>query len=254
MVEQPTAPICEVFTSAQGEGLLVGVRQLFIRFRGCDLDCLYCDTPQARSTEGPCQVEDAPGSDCFTQRENPFPVVDLLAIAQRLIRANRHAPHSVALTGGEPLLRPGYVARLAAGLHDLGQHVYLETAGHLPEALEQVISEVDWVAMDWKLPCALPNPVDSSRFAEFLDIARQAQCFVKMVVTDETTDDELRDALRTMSEVTRTIPLVLQPVSPINNACRPPTAGILLNWQALAATFLDDVRIIPQCHKLVGMR
>ena len=93
MVEQPTAPICEVFTSAQGEGLLVGVRQLFIRFRGCDLDCLYCDTPQARSTEGPCQVEDAPGSNCFTQRENPFPVVDLLAIAQRLIRANRHAPH-----------------------------------------------------------------------------------------------------------------------------------------------------------------
>ena len=93
-----------------------------------------------------------------------------------------------------------------------------------------------------------------ARFAQFLDIARQAQCLIKMVVTDETTDHELREAFRTMSEVTRTIPLVLQPLTPINDLCQPPDAATLLKWQALAKTFLDDVRIIPQCHKLVGLR
>ena len=32
-------PLAEVFTSFQGEGPLVGVCQLFVRVRGCDLAC-----------------------------------------------------------------------------------------------------------------------------------------------------------------------------------------------------------------------
>ncbi|HNS26376.1 MAG TPA: 7-carboxy-7-deazaguanine synthase QueE, partial [Methanobacteriaceae archaeon] len=33
--------INEVFSSIQGEGKLVGRRQVFIRFSGCNLDCNY---------------------------------------------------------------------------------------------------------------------------------------------------------------------------------------------------------------------
>lgn len=36
--------IREIFTSIQGEGLYIGVKQLFIRFCGCNLKCDYCDT------------------------------------------------------------------------------------------------------------------------------------------------------------------------------------------------------------------
>ncbi|MEM4195978.1 MAG: 7-carboxy-7-deazaguanine synthase QueE, partial [Methanothermobacter sp.] len=42
------APIMEVFSSIQGEGLLLGKRQIFIRFAGCNLNCSYCDTPESR--------------------------------------------------------------------------------------------------------------------------------------------------------------------------------------------------------------
>ncbi len=251
---QPTAPIYEVFTSAQGEGLLVGVRQLFIRFRGCDLDCVYCDTPQARTTDGPCMVEERPGSGQFVQRNNPLSVDDLLVIVERLVSADNHAQHSIALTGGEPLLYPGYLTWLAAGLRDVGQRIYLETAGHLPHALEQVIAEIDWVAMDWKLPSSLAHPVAPSRFGEFLNIAQRQACFIKMVVSERTSEDELLDAWGIMSNVTRSVPLILQPVTPIAQACNPPVATVLLKWQAMATTFLDDVRIIPQCHRLVGVR
>ena len=40
--------INEVFSSIQGEGTLIGRRQVFIRFSGCNLDCNYCDTSKSR--------------------------------------------------------------------------------------------------------------------------------------------------------------------------------------------------------------
>ena len=41
------AQLIEVFSSIQGEGLLVGCRQVFLRLALCNLDCGYCDTPFA---------------------------------------------------------------------------------------------------------------------------------------------------------------------------------------------------------------
>ena len=38
------ARIKEMFVSTQGEGPLVGYRQLFIRFCACNLACKFCDT------------------------------------------------------------------------------------------------------------------------------------------------------------------------------------------------------------------
>ena len=43
------APIIEIFSSIQGEGLLIGERQIFVRFAGCNLDCTYCDTKNSQS-------------------------------------------------------------------------------------------------------------------------------------------------------------------------------------------------------------
>ncbi len=39
------ARISEIFYSLQGEGLCVGVPQVFVRFWGCNLSCGWCDTP-----------------------------------------------------------------------------------------------------------------------------------------------------------------------------------------------------------------
>ncbi len=251
---QLTAPICEVFTSAQGEGLLMGVRQVFVRLRGCNLRCCYCDTPQARTRDGPCNIEDVPGSGRFTQRGNPISVSQLLQIIDSQIQADDATHHSIALTGGEPLLYPEYLHALAAGLQQRGQRTYLETAGHLPEALAKVLPAVDYIAMDWKLPSTLDKPLDTSQQTRFLDLAQQRECVIKMPVTNDVTEEEVHQALRAISEVTRAVPLVLQPITPGVGGCRPPDVETLLEWQAAAREYVDDVRIIPQCHPLIGMR
>lgn len=251
---QLTAPICELFTSAQGEGLLVGVRQVFVRLRGCNLYCCYCDTPQARTTDAPCNIEDDPGSGRFTQRDNPVSVGQLLEIIDSQVQADGGIHHSIALTGGEPLLYPEYLYALASALQQRSQRIYLETAGHLPEALAKVLPAVDYIAMDWKLPSTLNEPLDMSQQTRFLDLAQQRQCFIKMPVTDNISEEEVHQALRAISEVTRAVPLVLQPVTPGVGGCRPPDVQTLLEWQAVASKHVGDVRIIPQCHPLIGMR
>lgn len=247
------APLHEIFFSIQGEGLWVGVPQLFVRVRGCDLACYYCDTPQARNLQGDVTVY-LPDPSSSQVHANPFLLDELLTILDTW-QDRPEAPrlHSVALTGGEPLLYPDYAAALGKALNCRELPLYLETGGHRPEQLSQVIDQVDFVSLDYKLSTTLPVPVPAERFAQSIRLAARTHFFVKIVVTDRITDTELEEALHTIAEAEPCTSVVLQPVTGSSLAGGPPSADQLLSWQRLAGRFLDDVRIIPQCHKLLGL-
>jgi len=253
------APVAEVFSSVQGEGLYVGVRQLFVRTYGCDLHCTYCDTPASRAETGPCRIEESPGGDAWTEVANPVEAqLVLQTMAARGDALRRH--HSVSITGGEPLLHPGFVGELAAGARALGLRVYLETNGQRVEELASVIDHIDIVAMDAKLPSSQAQEpgFDAAAFArrsmDFLQVARQKAVFVKAVCSADAREAEIIDVARGIAEQDPQVPLVLQPATPRYRGEDAVGAAELLRWQDLAARHLRDVRVIPQCHRMMGVR
>lgn len=148
------AQLSEVFSSLQGEGLYVGERQIFIRFAGCNLSCVYCDTPQALVITPTFKFEPTPGSHKHETKNNPVSVEQLTELVSSLDKP-AGVIHSVSLTGGEPLLQVDF---LKAFLPELKKKVklpiYLETNGVLPDHLNEVIDLIDITAMDMKLPSA----------------------------------------------------------------------------------------------------
>lgn len=101
--------ISEIFFSVQGEGKLTGVPSVFIRTSGCNLRCVWCDTPYASWTpEGPdMTIED---------------IVSEVA---------KHPTRFCVVTGGEPMVAKG-IHDLLAALRAAGKHITIETAATVP--------------------------------------------------------------------------------------------------------------------------
>jgi 7-carboxy-7-deazaguanine synthase len=98
--------ISEIFYSIQGEGMLTGVPSVFVRTSGCNLRCVWCDTPYTS-----WQPE---GAD--------MTIEDILAAIGAY-----PAQHAV-VTGGEPMIAPNIV-QLTQGIRQQDLHITIETAG-----------------------------------------------------------------------------------------------------------------------------
>ncbi|TEB06915.1 7-carboxy-7-deazaguanine synthase [Pelotomaculum schinkii] len=240
-------PVTEIFSSVQGEGLLVGRRQIFIRLYGCNLRCSYCDTVL---TEEPafCRVETAPGCGIFEYLPNPLGIEEIVKVLEGLA-VGLH--HSISLTGGEPLLHSNIIRELAPALRGSRRGIYLETNGTLPDELSRVIDLVDMVAMDFKLPSVSGLPPLWSKHGRFLEIAATKETYVKVVVAEQTPSREIEMAAGLIKSTAPGVPLVIQPLTTKGAMGISPARLSLLQRQALKV--LDDVRVIPQTHKLMGM-
>lgn len=243
------SPLIEIFSSLQGEGLLAGYRQLFIRLPGCNLDCSYCDTILQAPQN--CRVEAAPGSGLFEEVANPVAWKTLEGIVHRWCKQLPGAHHSIAITGGEPLLHAELLASWLPELNIL-LPIHLETNGTLPDNLSRLITHLDFICMDIKLPSVAGTQPCWDLHSRFLEIAHERDVSVKIVVNEAVAEQELRQACKLVAEVDEEIPLVIQPVTAKNGAVDVSPAR-LMALQALAARLLDDVRVLPQMHRMMGV-
>jgi organic radical activating enzyme len=212
--------------------LYVGVKQVFIRFFDCGLNCAWCDTPQAKGREAAFEEH--------TSDEIWRKISGLWANC-----------HSVSLTGGEPLLQKDFIKAFLPRLKSAWITSYLETNGVLHRELSALIDDVDIIAMDLKLPSSTGRRAFWDEHEEFLRIARKKEVFTKTVISEETTVDDVVRAAELVARVDPGIPCVLQP-----NYFDDPQAVMrkCLEYQKEYANRLKDVRIIPQVHKFLKLR
>jgi len=220
--------ISEIFRSVQGEGIYLGEKQIFVRFYGCNLSCRFCDTKL----------------DSFKEYE-PQELFEE-------IKFHHDDFHSVAFTGGEPLLQKDFLKEIMYSTCCGGYRNYLETNGTLAQELESVIDYLDIVAMDLKLPTS--TGADRHFWQEhrdFLKIASRKQVFLKSVVCESTGEDDLNAALNLIKECDKSAVLVLQPNSFEDG---PVLSAKLHHFKQLCRKEHIAVCIIPQIHKILGVR
>ena len=120
--------VVERFASINGEGAHAGELAAFIRFKGCNLCCSYCDTSWANEPDA---------------KASPTSVEELVSWVKAVNVRN------VTLTGGEPLLQKD-IEPLVAALKDY--RVEIETNGSMPLSRLAEIEHRPVFTMDYKLP------------------------------------------------------------------------------------------------------
>lgn len=243
----------EIFSSIQGEGMLVGLRQVFLRFHGCNLACDYCDTRETHRIPAPdfCDMEVTPGRRNFKRIANPIAIQDLREVLKEWVEKYPGAHHSISLTGGEPLLHGATLVEWLPVLRGL-LPVYLETNGTLHSELSRCIDFLDYISMDVKLPSTSGSEDLWEQHRSFLHIASRKNVYVKIVVSNATQPSEIARTCDLILSVDRRIPLVIQPMTDTAGEVAISSTS-LLEFQETAGGRLHEVRVIPQTHKFLRM-
>lgn len=223
-----------MFSSIQGEGLLIGKRQIFIRFAGCNINCKYCDTENSKM--------DSLGKE--------YTFEELNDIIQQLMTPDFD---SLEITGGEPLLHAEYI-------HDfLAKYPYkamLETNATLPCKMQKLTDVIDIVSMDIKLPehfnsqnewqTVYKNELKTIKVME----SKKQKYYIKIVVSPTTPLGIINNIMMDLDNISsKDVEIIVQPVSPMTLW---DTKDNLFKISEIIGK-KHPVSIIPQIHKYLGI-
>lgn len=209
--------VCEKFISINGEGIKAGQLSVFVRFKGCNLNCSYCDTKWAN------------------EKDAEFESMTIEDIVNYI---KETSVRNVTLTGGEPLLQPG-IAGLIKNLKEIGLNVEIETNGAVD--LKPFCSDEtrpDCFTMDYKLPS---SGMEDSMLTDNFFYLRDSDC-VKFVVGSE---DDLEKALKVIREydLTNRCHVYISPVFGSIEAVR--------IVEFMIKNVLNNVNLQIQMHKVI---
>ena len=147
--------ISEIFYSVQGEGTLVGVPSVFVRTSGCNLRCVWCDTPYTSwKPEG---------------RE--------MSQEEILASVKAFPARHVVVTGGEPMILESMVA-LTQSLRAAGLHITVETAGTVFQSVA-----CDLMSISPKLANSTPHTREEGKWAAQHDRLRYQPEVLRKLMT-----------------------------------------------------------------------
>jgi 7-carboxy-7-deazaguanine synthase len=246
-------PLIELFSSIQGEGAFAGQPQVFLRLAGCPLRCNWCDTPES----WPISVPGGGLRRTLASAEE---------VARQVESLDPGGNRPLSVTGGEPLMWPGFLLDLRSALPD--RRLHLETSGAFPGSLQRVRDSFDHLSVDLKLPSDLAPPIPLGEGFEapprgegawgearraVLPLLEGRDACLKLVVAGGHSSERFDPLFADCSDFAPTTPLFLQPVTPTRGISAPDASAV----ETLVASAESRglvVRVVPQLHPLLGLR
>ena len=229
------APIIEIFSSFQGEGLLIGERQIFVRFAGCNLNCNYCDTNDSKAESS---------GELMTPQQ----------VTDEINRILTPDCKTISFTGGEPSLYPDFISEVS---NNFDLKIMLETNGTLPDNIDS-IEKLDIVSLDIKLPEHFDGDFDEEIFLNEIKslnllMAKCINVYCKVVILPSTKIKSFKEVVEKLSQNISNksdLKIIIQPSSPLDEW--KDINFRLFNFSEIVGQYFE-VSTIPQIHKTLDI-
>ncbi len=236
-----TTKLSEIFTSIEGEGILFGTKTMFVRLAGCPFKCHWCDTPYALPMDSGIE----------------YSIEEVKKIILNNLQPNTY---KINFTGGEPLVQYEAVIELAKFVRQKGLRVYLESSCYDAGRFAKVLPYMDICKVELKLRDSkivnekqynnlLKNEQECLRMA----VNNGKTTYIKVVVTNSSNLEEFKDIVAEVFKIAKPSELagfIIQPSYRIDE----PTLDVLFGFYDTVYPIYDQVRVVPQLHKVIGAR
>lgn len=228
-----------MFTSLEGEGTLYGTKTLFVRLAGCPFTCFYCDTKASLPMDSGQEYEISDACSLIEQN-----LVD--------------KTYKVNFTGGDPLVQADAVAKLAQFVQSKNIPTYLESSCFDSTKFAKVLPFMDFIKIELKTKDS--EFVDAKHYSRLIEnaldclkqsIAEKKSTYIKIVVSSKTELNAFSDLVEQIFRTVGTMDLkgfIIQPTYGVAE----PTLQKLLSFYDTVYPYYNEVRVVPQLHKLIG--
>ena len=128
--------INSIYRATEGEGIHIGESQMFVRFQGCNIGCLNCDSKDTWDFSAAQMLD----------------LEDVLNKIEELSKTDYFPLKRVSITGGDPL-HPKHeesVLSLVKALKQQDYYINIEASGS--RICDEIFNLVDFISFDFKTP------------------------------------------------------------------------------------------------------
>ncbi|MCO4792307.1 MAG: 7-carboxy-7-deazaguanine synthase QueE [Bacteriovoracaceae bacterium] len=215
-----------IYLATEGEGVHLGTPQVFVRFQGCNIGCLNCDSKDT------WEFEDRLG----------------LSMDEILVqiheKSNSGRIRRVSITGGDPLHPKNVpaVSKLARELKARRYFVNIEASG--TRLVHEVFDSIDFISFDFKTPSTgVETPLES---VKKLSEQYEGRFQIKSVIENEKDFDYVLGAAEKLGEFS--FPWVLTPAFNLGELLPFERFNKIIKWNEKSGGLF---RVIIQQHKVI---